>query len=992
LNRPIAPQNPLNCDHIINKTIPSDNSSNSDNEPSCFEKIRDLKCKNPNNITCCYLNINSIRNKFNNLADMIDGCIDIVCIAETKLDSSFPKSNFLMSGYSTPFRLDVTEHSGGLLIFIKEHIISKQLTKYIIPKDLQIIPFEINLRKTKWLMIAIYRPPRTKESYFIEQLIMLIDYYSQSYDNVFLMGDFNMDTSSKFILPLLESHNLKSLNKKATCFKSVDGKCIDLFLTNKNQSFKFTNAFETGMSDHHLMLYTMFKMTYQKGAPQLISYRSYKNFDKDMFSHDLHNEISNIQIYEQFELTFANVLDRHAPIKSKFIRANEKPFINKSLKKAIMNRSRLRKKANKTGSQVDIENYKQQRNFITNLNRRIQKQYFKNLDPKNIRTSKSFFQSFKPFFSSKYTQREKMILVEDGNIISDDTSCAELMNHYLSHITDSLNIIEWPTTPEIELINNPLDKSIMKYSNHPSIINIQTEFANTSQFSFQTIAPEDIMLEVKKLDSSKGTSGNIPIKIVKDYIHLFLDPLNNCFKNVTNEYIFPDLLKLSDVTPAHKKGDKTDKENYRPISVLKVFAKILERILSRQLSEFITPKFSPLLCGFREGHSTQHALLKLLEDWRSRLESHEIVGTILCDLSKAFDTLPHDLLIAKLNAYGLDRNSLKLIDNYLTNRKQRCKVGSSFSTWSNIQVGVPQGSVLGPLLFNVFLNDIFFEIKQSAICNWADDNTLHAYGKNILEVKYKLENDLANTLVWFKSNRMVANPHKFQVMFLGTRKHIDLCLDINGKTSRTTKKVILLGISIDWNLNFNNHANEICSIANNKAKALARLRFKLNQDQKLTLYHSFIISNFGYCPLIWMFCGKTCNESINRVQRKALRAVHNDYTSNFSNLLSHGKHKTIHEMNKIKLLTQVYKCLENECPTFLSNLFVKRNVGYNLRRSNLLVLPKAKSHYGLNSIAYRGSMAWNNLSDNFKNHKNSNDFKESIEQQKTIKCNCQLCV
>lgn len=455
--------------------------------------------------------------------------------------------------------------------------------------------------------------------------------------------------------------------------------------------------------------------------------------------------------------------------------------------------------------------------------------------------------------------------------------------------------------------------------------------------------------------------------------------------------IFFHIFFLSDVTPAHKKGDKTNKENYRPISVLKVFAKILERILSRQLSEFITSKFSPLLCGFREGHSTQHALLKLLEDWRNKLENHEIVGTILCDLSKAFDTLPHDLLIAKLNAYGLDRNSLKLINNYLTNRKQRCKVGSSFSTWSNIEVGVPQGSVLGPLLFNVFLNDIFFEIKESSICNWADDNTLHAYGKSLLEVIYKLENDLSNTLVWFKSNRMVANPKKFQVMFLGTRKHIDLCLDINGKTSRTTKYVNLLGINIDWKLKFNNHASEICSIANNKAKALARLRFKLNQNQKLTLYHSFIISNFGYCPLIWMFCGKTCNESINRVQRKALRAVYNDYTSNFSNLLNHGKHKTIHEMNKIKLLTQVFKCLKNECPTFLSNLFVKRNIGYNLRRSNLLVLPKSKS-YGLNSITYRGSMAWNNLPDIFKNYENSNDFKENIEQQKTIKCNCQLCV
>ena len=270
--------------------------------------------------------------------------------------------------------------------------------------------------------------------------------------------------------------------------------------------------------------------------------------------------------------------------------------------------------------------------------------------------------------------------------------------------------------------------------------------------------------------------------------------------------------------------------------------------------------------------------MKLLEDWRAKLDKKEIIGTILCDLSKAFDTLPHDLLIAKLNAYGLESSALRLINDYLTNRKQRAKVASSFSTWSSIFTGVPQGSVLGPLLFNIYINDFFFFIKESSTTNFADDNTIYANGKTMQEVINKLEIDIQNALIWFDANRLVANPKKFQLMFLGTRKQIKLLLNIYGRTTLSSSSIKLLGMIIDWKLTFNKHVKEVCSNANNKAKALTRLRYRLDQSQKLCLYYCFIMSNFGYCPLIWMFCGKTSNDIINRVQCKALRATYNDYT------------------------------------------------------------------------------------------------------------------
>ena len=923
---------------------------------------------------------------------MVDQNIDIVCLAETKLDSSFPKSNFIIPGYSSPYRLDVNDRSGGLLVYVKDHIISKQLNKFMIPEGIQVIPFEINLRKSKWLIISAYRPPHTSEEYFTESMNLLIDFYSREYGNVLIMGDMNMEHSNLHLISLLESHDLSSLNDKPTCFKSIEGTCIDMLLTNKIRSFKNTNTFETGMSDHHLMVFTMFKLTFTKSHPLKIKYRSYKHFNKEQFESDLYTGLLNVTDFTNFEQTFANILDTHAPFKTKFQRANNKPYMNKTLKNAISNRSRFKNVANKTGKKEDFDRYKRQRNYVTSLNKKTERDYFKSLNPNKIKTTKSFFNTFKPFFSSKYTPFEKLILVENGGVISDSFSCAEIMNKYFVTITDSLSIEEWPTTPETESINNAVNKAIFKYASHPSIETIQSNFEINGKFTFRPITTSELSAEIKKLDTSKSTSGPIPIKIIKEYVSLYLTPLTECINNAILENKFPDLLKLANVTPIFKKDDKFRKENYRGISVLKVLAKVFERLLYKQLNNFMSTKFSPFLCGFREGHNTQHALLRLLENWRSSLEGKEIIGTILCDLSKAFDTLPHDLLIAKLDSYGVGANALEIINNYLTNRKQQCKVGSSFSTWSDIVVGVPQGSVLGPLLFNIFINDFFFSIVNSSVCNFADDQSIYTSGPTIDIVISKLEGDIQNALEWFRSNRMVPNPNKFQVMFLGTQSKVDNCLNINNQVCKPSTSVKLLGVTIDWKLNFNIHVNEICTKAILKSQALIRLRSKLSQSQKLSLYYSYIMSCFGYCPVIWTFSGKSSNTLINRVQRKALRAVYNDYDSNFEQLLEKGDHLTIHQMNLRSLLVEVYKCVNNINPSFLTSIFQYKNLTYNLRRSNLLILPYTRTiSYGLNSFKYRGSITWNNLPDSIKNCETKYKFKIELKKQKVIKCTCHIC-
>ena len=494
--------------------------------------------------------------------------------------------------------------------------------------------------------------------------------------------------------------------------------------------------------------------------------------------------------------------------------------------------------------------------------------------------------------------------------------------------------------------------------------------------------------EILDLNPNKKVSGSESVKALQLAVYHCSHVLTNCFNKSIAQSIFPNELKCADIIPVHKKDSTTSKSNYRPISLLPAVSKVFERLIAKQILSFLETRFSKFLCGFRKGYNPQYSLLHMLRKWQSSLNNGGRVGAVLMDLSKAFDTLDHDLLIAKMAAYGFGYHSLKLFQSYLSNRKHRVRIGSFMTEYLEILLGVPQGSVLGPILFNIFINDLLFSVTESGICNFADDNTLYACDSSISDVLERLDYDLKAVVEWFYHNGMVANPGKFQAIFPGAENKI--YVDIGPKKIESSNQVKLLGVILDSQLSFYPHVKELCKKASAKTKALRRIRNYLTQDQANRLFDTYIMSSFNYCPLIWMFCSKQAHNLINSTHRRALCAKFNVFSAFLDELLEEYDSISIHSKNLKLLMIEVFKSLNHLSPPIMWETFDVKSSVYNLRQGSTLVVPQVKSSQALSHIDFRATLAWNHLSQKIKSG-NLTEFKASIKKQ-DIYCKCKHCV
>ena len=405
------------------------------NEDNTNKELRALRLKNLNKLIIAHLNINSLRNKFDLLNFQIKDNVDILMLSETKVDESFPNSQFLINGFSTPYRFDRNARGGGIFLYIREDIPSRLLSSETSPIEGFFV--ELNLRNKKWLICCSYNPKKALISDHLSALSKTTDVYTSKYDNLLFLGDFNAGIEDTSVRDFCRNYNLTSMINKPTCYKNPNQpSCIDLILTNCPNSFQHSCTVETGLSDFHKMTITVMKTTYKKLEPRIINYRDFKSFCNDSFRESLQQALSITSVngcdeaYKGFITSCKKSLESHAPLKKKYVRGNQSPFMNKDLSKAIMVRTKLRNIFLKNRTEENKINYNKQRNLCVALLRKSKREYYQNLNVASVCDNKKFWKVVKPLLSNKIVSNEKITLVEKSEILKSDKETAKVLNNF----------------------------------------------------------------------------------------------------------------------------------------------------------------------------------------------------------------------------------------------------------------------------------------------------------------------------------------------------------------------------------------------------------------------------------------------------------------------------------------------------------------------------------------------------------------------------------
>ena len=970
-----------NSDSVFSENISPGNCEPDNRDNVLFPDLVNFRNKHISNFVFLHNNLNSYRHKHAYTTDILcNGLADLVIYSETKLDDTFLKNEFEIDGFSL-YRQDCTERSGGLLCHMRADIPHCRLSNMEVNEQgFESLILKVVIGDFETVFVAFYKHPFLLDELFKKYFCTVADNLFKSFSDIVFIGDGNCcPKRCSVINDLCELYGLKNLVDGPTCFKSkLNPSSIDVILvTNPRKYIDVLNSrFE--LSDFHNIVGASTRRFAPKLKPYPIKYRSYKQFIECDFLCDLeHAPFHVADVFDDVEdkawftsKLISYTLDAHAPLKTKWVKKQSAPFMNSELRKTIFKRNMARNNFNNFGKS-HWEDYRKRRNALTACRKKSIRNYFsKNCDIPN----KRFWPTISPFLSDKRKKGSDTIsLNEGGKIVNEPAEVANIFNNYYSNIASTIGFDD-----KIESVENAIEK----HKHHPSITMIKEKHQGIREcFDFHVVSPNTVKTYLRNFNPRKATGyDNIPGRIIKLACNELANPLTNLINSSIVSNTYPGIMKYAEINPVYKKEDRLIKKNFRPVSVLTGISKVFEYVMNEQLVEYFQSIFNAMLNAYRKNYSSQSLLLKLIEDSKSKIDDDMFVGKLLQDLSKAFDCLPHGLLIAKLRAYGLSISACELVASYLSDRLQRVKISSFRSEWINLLKGVPQGSVLGPLLFNVFINDLFYFVERTNLYNFADDNSLSYSSYSFTDLIRNLEHDSNVCIQWYVNNGMEASPSKFQSIVLSSKPIKPVLVNVHGNVFIRSESVVkALGVHIDNNLDFNHHAKELCLKASRQLNAFARIAKYLNVECKLLIFRSFIMSNFDYCSVVWHFCGKKYNDKIERIQKRALSIVFNDYDSDYITLLNRANMKSVFQLRINRMLTEIFKTINGINPSYLNEIFKIKDVPYGLRDNSRMDQPlRKKTNFGLRSVTYVGSKIWNSLPSNIKNADELAEFKLAL--------------
>ena len=441
--------------------------------------------------------------------------------------------------------------------------------------------------------------------------------------------------------------------------------------------------------------------------------------------------------------------------------------------------------------------------------------------------------------------------------------------------------------------------------------------------------------------------------------------------------IFPDRLKMARVVPIFKGGDGSKINNYRPISILNIFSKIYEKVMYKRLSNYLSNKdfFFQNQFGFRKNHSSSMALLSLHDYVTNALDKNEIPISIFIDLSKAFDTLNHSILLKKLEHYGIRGVALSLFQNYLKDRMQCVNYNGMTSSYLSIKCGVPQGSILGPLLFLIYINDICRTSSVLKFILYADDTTILLSSKSLPDLVSLINKELVLVSEWFKTNKLSLNVDKTNFIIFKKSILTDSSLQIkfDNNLIKQISCTKFLGVEINSGLTWKNHITKIENKLATVIGVVRKIRSKITYKTALLLYDALILSQINYCNIVWGSNYVTILKKMLSLQKKALKIcagkhipkIHktNLTASSHQSIFKVLKKVKIMDINKIQIAKFIYQTLNKATPTYFTDWFKMTAVVHNhsTRSSSKLFHKPAKSNTRKFCITVRGPLIWNDI-------------------------------
>ena len=947
------------------------------------------------NVNSLLLHIDEIRMLVNELG------IHILALNETKLDKSIDDSLVGIEGYTLK-RCDRDRHGGGVAIYIKDTLLDKCTMREDLPKsNLELVCIEIKLvRAAPFFVLAWYRPPNVSDGF--DQMEECLQFLDREDKETILLGDTNCDFLPKYSregdtnpndlpahsLRLLELYNLFGLHQlieSPTRETLTTTTLIDHIATTNKSNIVSSGIHKSCLSDHYLIFCVRKFRGSCKKQHKNISTRQMKNFDQNEFINDvlgvdwrcIVRNIDDINVVvNNWTKTFSLILEKHAPTCNRRVSDKFCPWLTNDFKLMCKARDNLKKRAIRTKSELLIKSYKQVRNQVNKLNEQLKREYFTHKIASCEGDLKNTWKTINNVLNKKSKTTNISSISIEGKHISSSAGIAESMNNFFCTIGETLS-------GKIPRAKNPLLEN--DYDVNPL----------KTMFNFHVIDTFQLGKVFGKLKTSKGCGND---GIASCFLKIALPVISESLCDIFNLSIatgcFPDSWKIARVAPIFKSGQPDDRSNYRPISVLPVLARVFEKLIHNQLYDYLDRNkhlFSNQ-SGFRALHSVVTCLLHNTDDWYVNMDDGRYTANIFIDLKKAFDTVDHDILLAKLRKYGVENLEHSWFTSYLSNRKQFCKVNRICSKTKDIHCGVPQGSCLGPLLFLIYINDLPFALKKGKVTMYADDTSISYSSSSLVDIEQTLDSELNDLKLWMQGNKLSLNVLKTQAMVVGSKPKIKKITDkivdhpkffIGGSQVENVDRAKYLGVIIDKNLNWEEH---ISNVRTKVSRAIGFLKYSrkfLPQNTLSKMYSGIVEPHFRFCCSVWGCCGVTKLQTLQKLQNRAARIV---TKSNFDtpsiDLIQSLNWPTVSDIIRGETATTVYKSLNGLVPEYLSSLFEKRstrNVRELRNTETDLSIPLRKSNNGQRAISFRGPKLWNTLELDVKQAPSLATFKRRIK-------------